>query len=82
MFSTLFGLVVLYGVSTLVGYLIPNPIYIYIYKNESHGNLSTYLSTLKTSKSDKQDIQDTAGEVRTNSKVTFSCGPLHTDVQV
>ena len=27
-------------------------------------------------------MQDTAGEVRTNSQTTFSYGPLHTDVQM
>ena len=29
--ATCFGLVVFYGISTLVGYLMPNPVYIYIY---------------------------------------------------
>ena len=40
---------------------------------------ATYLPSQKPSKLDKQDMLDTAGEVRTNSWVTFSYGPLHTD---
>ena len=29
--DSMFGLVWFYGISTLVGYLMPNPVYIYIY---------------------------------------------------
>ena len=41
----------------------------------------TYLPSLKPFKLDEQDMGDTAGELRVNSNVTFSCGPLHTDEQ-
>ena len=37
----------------------------------------TYLPSQKTSKLDEQDLRGTAGEVRTNSKVTFFNGPLN-----
>ena len=42
----------------------------------------TYLPSLKLFQLDEQDMQDTAGEVRTNSSVTFFCGPLLTDEQM
>ena len=35
----------------------------------------------KLSKLNKQDMRDTAGEVGMNSRVTYSCGPLHMDEQ-
>ena len=35
----------------------------------------------KLSKLDNSDMRDTAGEVGTNSKVTYSCGPPHIDEQ-
>ena len=43
---------------------------------------ATNLLSLKPFKSDEQDMRDTAGEVRTNSWLTFSCGSLHTYEQV
>ena len=43
---------------------------------------ATYISSLKPSKSDEQDIRDTAGGVRTNSFETFSGGPHYRDQQV
>ena len=36
----------------------------------------------KTWKLGEPDMQDTVRDVRTNSLVTFSYGPLHTEVQV
>ena len=33
-------------------------------------------------RSDEQDMRDTAGEVKTNLLVIFSCVPYHTDEQV
>ena len=42
----------------------------------------TSLPSLKPSKSDEQDLQDTTREVRRNSWVMFSSGPLHMDEQV
>ena len=42
---------------------------------------STYLPSLKGSKPDKPDLQDHAGEVRTNSYATYSCGIHHMDEQ-
>ena len=44
--------------------------------------MATYLPFLKTSTLDEQDMRDTAGELRTNSKATFSYEPLHMDEQV
>ena len=41
--------------------------------------MATYLPSLKLSKYDEQDMQDTAREVRMNSQATFS---LHMDVKV
>ena len=35
----------------------------------------------KVSKLDEPDMRDTAGEVGTNSWVTYICGPLHMDEQ-
>ena len=43
---------------------------------------ATYLPSLKLSKKDEQGMQDTTGEATTNSKVTFSYGPLHMVVPV
>ena len=57
-----------------IAYDIAYDIYIYIYMC-----VCEILHSLKPSKSDEQDIQDTAGEVRMNSLVTFSPGPLHMD---
>ena len=42
----------------------------------------TYLPSLKPFKSDEQDIQDTAGEVKASSYAIYSSGLLHTDKQV
>ena len=44
--------------------------------------MGPYLPSLKLSKLDEQNMWDAAGEVRTNSSVIFSYGPLHIDVQV
>ena len=33
------------------------------------------------SKLDEPDMKDTAGEVRTNSKAIYSCGPIYTNEQ-
>ena len=41
----------------------------------------TYHPSQKISRFDEKDMRDTAGEVRTNSKVMYSCGNLHTDEQ-
>ena len=41
----------------------------------------TYHPSRKISKLDEPDMRDTAGEVGTNSLVTYSCGPLHIDEQ-
>ena len=41
-----------------------------------------YLPPRKPSKLDELDIQDTAGEVTTNSYARFSCGSLQTEEQV
>ena len=43
---------------------------------------ATYHSFQKPSKLDEQDIQETPGEVRMNSRAMFFYGPLHTDEQV
>ena len=43
---------------------------------------ATYILSLKQSKSDKQDTQNTARVPRTQSKVAFSYGPVHMDVPV
>ena len=42
---------------------------------------ATYHPSQKLSKLDEPDMRDAAGEVGTNSKVTYSCGPLHMDEQ-
>ena len=42
---------------------------------------ATYHPSRKLSKLDEPDMQDTAGEIRKNSKATYSRGPLHTDEQ-
>ena len=42
---------------------------------------ATYHPSRKLSKIDESDIRNTAGEVGTNSKVTYSCGPPHIDEQ-
>ena len=41
-----------------------------------------YLLSLKPFKSEKQDMQDTAGEVKASSLATFPGGLLHTDEKV
>ena len=41
----------------------------------------TYHPSRKLSKLDEPDMRDTAGEVRTNSKVMYSSGPHHMDKQ-
>ena len=51
------------------------------WKQHPRKNKATYLPSLKPSKSDKQDMRDTTGEVRTNSQATFSNGSLQTDEQ-
>ena len=43
--------------------------------------MATYYSSRKLSKLDEPDMRETAGEVRTNSWVMYSCGPLHMDEQ-
>ena len=49
---------------------------------EAKQQLYGYLpSSRKLSKLDEPDMWDTAGEVRTNSLVTYSRGPLHIDKQ-
>ena len=39
--------------------------------------MATYLPSRKLSKLDEPNMQDTAGEARTNSSVMYSYGPLH-----
>ena len=41
--------------------------------------MATYHPSQKLSKLDKPDMTDTAGEVRKNSKVIYSCEPLPVD---
>ena len=48
---------------------------------ESTRCAATHHSSRKLSKLDEPNIQDTAGEVGTNSSATYSCGPLHMDEQ-
>ena len=48
---------------------------------QSSSCTDTYYPTRKLSKLDEPDMQATAGEVRMNSLVMYSCGPLHTDKQ-
>ena len=43
--------------------------------------MATYHPSKKLSKLDKSDMQDTAGEVRTNPLVTYSSGSHQTDEQ-
>ena len=47
-------------------------IYKYIYTNTNH-------LFLKPSKLDKQDMWDTGGEIKMNSKAMYSDGPLHAE---
>ena len=63
-------------------------IYMEIYRTSPGGNTlqnnsctATYYPSRKLSKLDEPDMRDTAGEVRTNSEVIYSCGPLHMDKQ-
>ena len=42
---------------------------------------ATYHPSWKLSKLDEPNMWDTAGEVRTNTEVIYSCGPLHMDKQ-
>ena len=48
---------------------------------QSSSYTATYHPSPKLSKLDKLDMQDTAGEVGTNSWVMYSFGPLHMDEQ-
>ena len=48
-------------------------------KQQLYGHLPPISKTIKL---DEQDIGDTAGEIRTNSKAMYSYGPLHMDVHV
>ena len=48
---------------------------------QSSSFTSTYLPLRKLSKLDEPDMQDTAGEVGTNSQMTYICEPLHVDEQ-
>ena len=43
---------------------------------------TTNLPSQKPSTLKGQDMRDTSGEVRMNSRATFICRPLHTDDQV
>ena len=43
--------------------------------------MATYHPSQKLSTLDEPDMRDTAGEVGTNSLVTYSCGPPHMDKQ-
>ena len=59
-------------------------IYIYVYISSPGGNTpqstnytATYLPSWKLSKLDEPDMQDTAGEAGTSSKVMYSYGPPH-----
>ena len=47
-------------------------------KQQLYGHLPPITKTIK---SDEPDMQDTAGEVRTNSSAIYSRGPLHMDEQ-
>ena len=49
-------------------------------KNAANCTVINHLSR-KPSKLDEQNMQDTAREVKTNSSVMNSCGPLHMDAQ-
>ena len=46
-------------------------------KQQQYGHLPPITKT----KLDEPDMQDTAGEVRTNTYAIYSCGPLHMDEQ-
>ena len=48
---------------------------------QSSSCTATYHPSWKLSKLDKPDMWDTAGEIRTNSQVIYSCGSLHLDKQ-
>ena len=48
---------------------------------QSSSCTATYHPSWKLSKLDEPDMQDTAGEVETSSKVMYSYGPLHMDEQ-
>ena len=48
---------------------------------QSSSYMATYYSSQKLTKLDEPDMQDTAGEVRTNSLATYSCGSRHMDEQ-
>ena len=49
---------------------------------QSSSYTATCHPSLKPSKSDEQDLLDTAGEVRINSSATYSSASLHTDEQL
>ena len=46
---------------------------------QSSNSMATYDPLRKPSKLGEPDMRDTAGEVGTNSLVTYSFGPLNTD---
>ena len=48
---------------------------------QSSSCTATYHPSWKVTKLEKLDMRDTAGEVRTNSWVMYSCGPLNMDEQ-
>ena len=48
---------------------------------QSRSCTATYQTSWNFSKLDELDMRNTAGEVRTNSEVMYSCGPLHMDAQ-
>ena len=50
--------------------------------NKNSSCTDTYLPSLKPSKLDEPDMQDTAREIRTYLSATFSFGPLHTEEKV
>ena len=52
----------------------------FVFQTDS-SSTATYHPSRKLSMLDEPDMQDTAGEEETNSKVIYSCGPLHMDEQ-
>ena len=55
---------------------------LFLYSKLQHPQSSSCTVTYHPSrKLDEPDMRDTAGEVGTNSKVMYSCGPLHMDEQ-
>ena len=52
---------------------------------ENYSDAATYHPSQKLPKLDEEDMQDTVGEVKSNSvgevRTIYSCGPLHMDEQ-